>query len=591
MGRLEIIKYIKMHMRNYKRFILCVFSFIFYTNGYGQHTLFNNGKSCYTIVIDPNASVSEQTAANELQNYIYQVSDVKLPISNNVNKNGNNIYVGWNTKVAALTKETKPLDNDESFTYKNINDNILIYGGSQRGTMYGVFSFLEQQLGIHWYTNDYTFVPNKKIWSFNSLLKKEKPAFKYRLVYYHDFAIHTKFCAHNRLNSTWNTHSTTYGNFESYYGAHTMKQYVSAKDYFSTHPEYFSLMNGKRISNGQLCLSNPDVLKICIKKLKEKIAQDSTYWVYSLSQDDNDKPCQCQKCKKLEEQYGGHSGLMIWFVNQVADVIKKDYPTKYIGTFAYNYSRKAPSNSNIKPHDNVVIRLCDVECCFAHPLKDGCIKNASFEADLKNWSKLTSNLYIWDYVVDFYQFLSPWPNFNSLSKNLKLFQQYNAIGILEEGNYVSQGGEFSELKAWILAKLLWNPDQDVNILVKQFISDYYGTAAPYIQQYFDLCQSLVKNDTHITIHSLANNSIYTDCFICQGLALLNKAKDAANSFDIAKRVDFVRLQILYLKFARNKDQSLNDGSYSEFIELIKKYKPNIRETMTTDKFLTSEGIK
>ena len=133
------------------------------------------------------------------------------------------------------------------------------------------------------------------------------------------------------------------------------------------------------------------------------------YRIFSLSQNDNQAFCECPNCKAIEERYGGHSGLIIWFVNQVADEAQLLFPQKYIGTFAYQYTRKPPVG--ICPKDNVVVRLCSIECCFAHPITAECPQNKAFVDDMKAWSKIAPHLFIWDYIVDYAQYMAPWPNF------------------------------------------------------------------------------------------------------------------------------------------------------------------------------------
>jgi hypothetical protein len=315
--------------------------------------------------------------------------------------------------------------------------------------------------------------------------------------------------------------------------------------------------------------------------MKQAIADNPLYWVYSMSQSDNQFPCQCEKCRAIEEQYGGHSGLMIWFVNQVADAIKPLYPDKYIGTFAYQYTRKAPVG--ITPRDNVVIRLCSIECCFAHPLEE-CEHNRPFISDIEDWSKIAPHLFIWDYVVNYRQYVAPFPNFGVLAENIKTFKKYNAIGIQEEAQYESIGGEFSEMKSWVLSKLLWNPNLDTKALVAQFITDYYGNAAPYIQQYFDLCHSLIKDDTVMGIYINENNPLYTDEFVTEANSLLTQAKKAVAECDedIRFRVDLVGLQIDYLRLLRTPQEAVADGTRDRVFEFVRKHNILLNEWQSVE---------
>ena len=242
----------------------------------------------------------------------------------------------------------------------------------------------------------------------------------------------------------------------------------------------------------------------------------------------------------------------------------------------------------IVPRDNVVIRLCSIECCFAHPL-DGCEHNSPFITDIEKWSTVAPNLYIWDYVVNFRQYVAPFPNFGVLAGNIKTFKKYNAIGIMEQAQYQTLGGEFSDMKAWVLSKLLWNPDLDTKALVAQFIEDYYGEAATYIQQYFNLCQSLVKDDTVMGIYIDDKNSLYTDEFVSSAKMLLDEAKQAVASADeeMRLRVDLVCLQIDYMRMMRTPLEAKNDGTYDRFCALVRKHNIRLNEFMSIDRVINT----
>ena len=544
--------------------------------------LFKDGKSRYQIVVSAEASPSEQTAALELQTYIEEMSGVRLPITENLKASKRSIIIGYNERVAALTGAEKPETDDESFTYRTVGHDLLIWGGSGRGTMYGVFTFLERELGVHWLTSECTVVPKLASWKLPLLERTEQPFVKYRYSNYF-VAKDPKWSAHTRENTKWSPVKSAYGNLEAYWGAHTMGQFVSTREFFETHPEYFCLRDGKRYGGyGQLCLSNPDVLELCKTRLARTMREQPDFRIYSLSQNDNFLFCQCDKCKAIEEQYGGHSGIIVWFVNQVADAVRDEFPDKFVGTFAYQYSRQPPTG--IKPRENVVIRLCSIECCFAHPLDAGCPQNEKFMRDLKGWAELAPHLFIWDYIVDYAQYIAPWPNFQVLGPNIKVFGRNKAIGIFEEAQYQSAGAEFDEMKAWTINQLLWNPEQDVDSLATIFINGFYGKAAPYVKKYYELCQSLVKPDVHYGIYIRENHEIYSDAFIEEAFAILREAREAAETDEMRKRVDRVRMQPLYLHCMRHKAASLQDGTWKELVSLMKLYKAMHREGCKQEDF-------
>ncbi len=540
--------------------------------------LFDNGRSEYSIVLCDDASISEKTAAEELQDFLKQISGAELPLinSNELEEGRKHIYVGFNKEYAAECGVEAPDDIDEGYTYRTVGDNIWIYGGKNRGTMYGVYAFLENEFGVRWYTVDYTKIPVTKKWKVKDFCRSEQPLVRFRFDQYYN-VLDEAWLARNKCNSDYWISENKYGGLSSYWEGHTFRIFISPDEYFSEHPEYFSMREGGvRRPDAQLCLSNPEVLQICIDKMKYTIATNPLFDIYSMSQNDNPFPCLCDKCRAIEEQYGGHSGLLLWFVNQVADAIKPIYPDKYIGTFAYMYTRKPPVG--IVPRNNVVIRLCSLECCRAHPIEE-CEHNRSFMSDIENWSKIAPNIYIWDYVVNFSQYVAPFPNFNVLAENIRTFMKYNVMGIRQQANYQSVGGEFSEMKAWVISKLLWNPYQDTRKLVSQFINDYYGEAASCIQQYFDICHSLIKDETVFDIYIDANAPLYTDEFVREAREILNKARQAvaSSSEDMRLRVDMVALQIDYLRMLRTPKETLADGTNERVWAFVRKHQIRIHE--------------
>jgi hypothetical protein len=254
---------------------------------------------------------------------------------------------------------------------------------------------------------------------------------------------------------------------------------------------------------------------------------------------------------------------MIWFVNQVADAVRDEFPDKYIGTFAYQYTRQPPKN--IKPRDNVAIILCTIECDFSHPFTHP--NNSKFMEDLDNWKRITSNILIWDYVVNYRHYLIPHPNFGILQENVQILRDAGVLGILEQANGQSAGSEFYELRAFLLTKLLWNPDCDARAIIEDFIENYYGTSAPYILEYFDLVQSRVEDDTFLSFATRVTNPIFSADFIEDADVLLNKAKAAATDGAINRRVDVVRLQIIYLKLVTDLVDCDKQSLLNEFIEI------------------------
>lgn len=533
-----------------------------------EHRLFSNGRTDYIIVIDDDASQSEKWAAQELQNWLLQVSGADFPIiSAKQSPVENEIIVGYNDHSKRLLEEQeRPDPSDESFIYRNYGPSIVIVGGSERGTMYGVFAFLENELGCRWYTPAVSVIPKKDSWSFDYLYRSEKPGIPVRNDFYYE-AFEPIWAARNRINGAMNVREQP-GGVEGYWAVHTFYRFMPPSEFFEEHPEYYSLIDGKRIyERAQLCLTNPEVLRLVTERVRQTIRENPDYLIYSVSQNDWANPCQCDNCQAIAKREGSEAGPLIWFVNRVAEAIEKEFPDKYIGTLAYQYTRKPPKT--LRPRHNVVIRLCSIECCFAHDFYS-CPENESFVRDIDGWAAIAPHLYIWDYVVNFSHYIMPYPNFYVLQNNLRTFRDHKAIGVMEQAAYQSRGGEFAELRAWVLAKLLWNPEADFPSLIDDFMYGYYGRSGQYVKAYFDLLHGRLTPETHIHLGLAPDDKLFSDEFVRQAEGLFEKAEKVADSEAVKRRVEMARLPILYLKCKRQPVLSKFDGTYDRFCRIVER---------------------
>ena len=541
----------------------------FYSGKRVEYSLFSNKTTDYKIVVALNASESEKWAASELQKYFMEISGASFPIIDDNSKLAENeIIVGYNKHSKKLLGEkfVEPSEQDESFIYKNVNSNIILVGGKQRGTMYSTFSFLENIFGIRWYTSEVTNVPKRENYSFSYLNHSDKPSTQVRNDFYFD-AFNPLWAAHNKINGAMGFREQ-HGDIEGYWSVHTFYRFMPPSEFYDQHPEYYSLIDGRRIhDHAQLCLTNPDVLEIITERLKNAIKKYPSNLIYSVSQNDWRNPCQCNKCQAIVDKEESQSGIMVWFVNQVADRIREEYPNKYVGTLAYQYTRSAPKN--IKPRENVVIRLCSIECCFSHDFKT-CPENKAFLSDLKNWSDISPHLYIWDYVVNFSHYIMPYPNFGVLQSNIKTFNENSSIGIMEQAAYQSKGGEFAELRSYVISKLLWNEESNVNEIIDDFIYGYYGRSGQSIKKYFELLHNQVLHNTHIHLGLRPDDKIFTEKFIIEADKIFDKAETTAENEIIKKRVELARLPLMYLKCKRNPLNAKSDGTYNRFIEIVER---------------------
>jgi hypothetical protein len=202
----------------------------------------------------------------------------------------------------------------------------------------------------------------------------------------------------------------------------------------------------------------------------------------------------------MDEKYGGPSGTMIYTVNEVA----RTFPDKVISTLAYQYTRHAPEG--IKPEKNVNVMLCTIECNRSKPI-DNDPSGEAFVEDLKDWSKLTDDILLWDYLVQFRNYVSPFPNFHVLQPNLQLFKEYDCGMMFQQGSGKSWS-DLSELKSYLVAKLLWDPEADTEAIIDDFLYGYYGAAAPYLQRYFDMLhEELIRSGQNLWIYGYPYDAV------------------------------------------------------------------------------------
>ncbi len=480
--------------------------------------LVRDAVSPYTIVRPADASSSQIYAAEELQRLTKELTGARLPITTDDQRLPSNaILLGATRYTETVLGQAPDLDalGDDGFRLVTRSKHLLVIGSPVRGTLYGVYELLEKYGGCRWYTRDFKVIPKLDSWTIPLLDETQVPAFTMREPFWWGM-FDGDFAARCKVNGNRPELKEKHGGkirFGAGLFVHTFYPLMPPSEFFAEHPEYYSEVNGKRTTErAQLCLTNADVVRIVTERVLDRIRQDPQARLFSVSQNDWGGWCQCSNCRAIDEREGSPSGTMIHFVNQVAEAVEKEFPDVWIETLAYQYTRHPPKT--LKPRHNVVPRLCTIECDFSKPLDVSSYEqNRRFVEDIKGWSAITDKLYVWDYTTNFGHYVSPHPNFGCLQGNVQFFRDHHVVGLFEQGAYQAPHAEFAELRAWILAKLLWNPEQDVEQLYADFFRGYYGPAAKPIRQYFDALQNLVKPDDNVLrIWYPPTTPYYTDAF-------------------------------------------------------------------------------
>lgn len=457
------------------RLIILFFTVFCFGNTNAQEVvLVNNSSSDYQIVIPAKNNDSEYEAADVLKRYLFKISGAKLPIvTDNVKIKSKEILIG---------KTNRYFDNDfnlpiDAFVIKVVNKKVVISGGERKGVLYGVYSFLETYLGVKKYAIDEEFVPSKKnIILSENLNDKQKPAFEFRSTYFLE--------SQNKDYADF--HKINYFFENRLYPAHSLAWLLPASKYFNSNPDFFALIKGKRDPD-QICFSSQGALKELKKVLSIEMKLNPQNQVWSVSHLDNLKTCECALCSRTINRGTGFSEVLIPFVNNVA----KTFPDKTISTLAYNQSILPAKYS--KPLANVEIMFCFTNVDRKIPINNSLNKTGQ-EAllALRKWKEQTNNFFIWDYTVNYFHSLSPFPNIDILKPNLQFFRDEKFSKIFQQG-IGPQIGEFSELKSYLISKLLWNPDANQEQIITEFSNAFYGSGSPFIIQYLNALNKNSRN--------------------------------------------------------------------------------------------------
>jgi hypothetical protein len=545
--------------------------------------LAKQGKSTYSILVSQSAPPSEQRAAAELQRLIEEMTGAHLPIITDAEEaKGNMVLLGDSQQLRKLGLNI-PFDTlgAEGFVLRTEGKHLVIAGGKPRGTMYGVYTFLDG-LGCRWFTTEVSVVPKRPTLIVKPLDESQRPAFEYREPFFAE-AFDKDWAARNKVNGSSQRLDASTGGKVSYFPfVHSAYSILPPKEYFQDHPEYYAMVDGKRRGDdAQLCFTNPDVLRLTVQTVLKWIDQHPEASIISVSQNDTQGWCECENCHRVEQEEGGaHSGPILRFVNAVAAEVGKTHPDKLIDTLAYWYSEPPPSK--VRPLPNVRVRLCPIGVCEAHPY-ERCEHDRYFLDHLRAWARITNQLYIWHYVTNFSHYLMPFPDFDELAADIPLYKNNGVVGIFLEGDG-SPGGENAELRSYVMARLLWNPNVNVNEAIDEFMAAYYGQAARAMRAYFDLQHRQVRlppqgEGHHMWIFIHPGAAYMSEDFLTQATKFLEEAESAAADEATRKRVQRARLSIDYVKMVHSKVFVVRNGIYAP--DNLDQLKENFQKVVST----------
>jgi hypothetical protein len=519
-------------------------------------SLATNGRPAAAIVTTDQPTPAEVTAAQELAGYLGKITGSTFTIqperAHPLDSAG--IYIGPTRAALKAGVDCSKLGPEE-WVIRTTGPDLILAGGRPRGTIYAAYHFLEDVLNVHWWNPWEETVPASPSLAVGPLNLRGSPVFGYRDIYMLYGNDAGRFAARNRLNREGDADiGARYGGSMSYgppYHVHTFSLYIPPPEYFNKHPEWFLLVSGKRSADAPLCLTNPELRRAFLAKLityietshaQARAADLPLPMVFSVSQNDNQNPCQCDRCQAIARDEGSEAGPLLDFVNYLADGIRDKYPGVMIDTLAYQYTQKPPRI--IKPRDNVIIRLCDTESDLIRPISDPV--NKPFQDLLTAWARIAKHLRVWNYAVTYTPPVGmPLPTKQTYQTNYQFYASHNVEGVFTEHEYPILA-DMRDLKIWMTSKLLENPYADASKLEETFLNGFYGPAGPLIRQYLaELAGEAKAGDTRTNYIVSANKLNYLNAgFVLRAQALFDKAEQAVGSDALLlRRVRHARLSL------------------------------------------------
>ena len=489
----------------------------------------NSTKELTSVSITFGNTPTEELAAKELQKHL-EIKGVAVgadgfPINLLVDPSlGDDAY-----RIEGAANVSEEQNGDE---YLNI------IGGNGRGVIYGVIRFLEDYAGTRFFTYELETHTQDPVMLPETISVDYTPVFEYRSTSWRAMTYSPLFAVKSGMNGFIGGITEEMGGTITYAPGLFVHTFGVLTETDYPYPGYAP----------NPCLTNPENLEKVIANVRKTLAENPNVNILSVSQNDTEAHCECESCLAVDAEEGSPAGTLLRFVNAVADAIKDDYPNVIIDTLAYKYTRKAPTKT--VPRDNVCIRLCSIECHFNHPLTtEGCGVCSAFREDIVAWSKICDNLYIWDYTTDFSYYLSFFPNLHTIRENMQFFADHNVKGMFEQGNGQGPSGEFGELRAYLLAKLMMNPymtEEEYNTHMDEFLAAYYGAGWKNIRKYIDQLSKFALDGPGHTIYHAPFTAVPEYLYRAMEYGLNKFWKDA--EAQAGDRVEYVKRSRLHWRY-------------------------------------------
>lgn len=474
------------------------------------------GKAETVISVPENPAPSTLYAAKELSTYFSKICGGTFEIVTNAPAGTKAIRLG------GAYSASKP---EEIFIHAETPKSLIVTGEGKRGTIYAAYRLLEK-LGCGFWAPDNETVPSSPDITVEGGFKRiDAPAFLVRQPHGEStfFKVHWK--AKMAINGDMFVKRIPeeLGGHQFYDISQSMAGFSGEGDNVTNlvwHPEWFAWNNAqkKRVAD-QFCTTDQGLRDEILRRVRNIMARDPNRKQISLSFNDGYNFCECKNCSKIRKEEG-ICALQVDLANYIGKEVADEFPELRLITFAYDIYLKPPPTMKLEP--NVDICFANIQRNYAIPPCES-PKNNEY---LTKWTELTgTNIYIWGYNAQFKSFLTPYPIIDTLGPEIRSYRDFGVKGVyiqMAEGNI----SDFIDLRCWLAAKLLWNPDQDEMALMKQWCEGACGAGAPYVYQWLEECKKIRQRCKYIGLYAGDTRDYFTAEDLLLGNELLGKAVEA-----------------------------------------------------------------
>ena len=470
-----------------------------------------NGETDFVIVTTDGADSCIMNAVEELQTYLEKICGAEFAHITESGYTGGKAIVVGETDLGITDTDPATIGEDGFLLYSN-GEQLVILGEDSRGTLYGVYTFLEEYLGVRWFTPTLEVVPESENIIIDANINRiVEPSFVLRRNAC--AGTNEKHYARNKINVTYWDEMKDYGGAMTYVLWDVTFTELVPDALFAEHPEYFALNTDGTRTTDHVCVSNPEVLEVAVKNAREAILncpRDSKY--IHIGQKDNQNYCHCETCEGIYEKYGAVSAATILFTNAFADALDDEFPDFTFTFYSYLETERPPTDLTLKCNPNVVPVLCGLHhACRSHKLTECGAQDINtgnefmilygdheptIAQDFADWTEIADRTFIYDYTINFLNTAQFHSNLETMQSTMKYMYDIGITGFTYNCGD-GHSAAFNELRNYLLCKLQWDVNADVEYHMMDFMNAYYGeAAAPYIKEILDIQAAQIKATAH-----------------------------------------------------------------------------------------------